>query len=213
MKYMAIILLNSITIFGAAHNNEEYIQYIHSIKNKRRFVKISRQLSDSHEVYKRETFSQGPSVIEEAILDRETGQCTKKILATETMDFSLFKELKQQYYDHFTKQTDAHKLAFLALTMAPTPFITQEKENLRTLSLVAQEQVITYYIFNDNGIRTKVARDRCLQRTTDSDDEIISWSLSNHEETAQKIYSLAREAYERQKLAELRIGSQDRHQK
>jgi hypothetical protein len=174
---------------------------------------------EGKEIYQRRTLLQGAPIIEEATFDHIEG-CfiNKKIIQSstsreQTTDDSLFNELKEQYNDHFTKQTNAHRSAFLALNAEPAPFITQEIENLIRISLDANEPSITYFIFNVKGIRTKVAKDRCLQRTTDSDDVIISWSLSQHQETATKIYTIAKKLYEKQKGAEFRTDNQGQLQK
>lgn len=216
MKYIAIFTFNGIAIFGAAQNNE-FLQYIYSKENKRCFIKMSHKYYDTKEIYTRKTFLQGPPLIEKASRFKTGLKICEKIIHSaglhEEADHSLFEELKQQYDYYFNKQINAHKLAFLALNMIPAPFITEEKESLRRITLDTQDVAITYFIFNVDGIRTKVSRDRCLQRTTDSDDEIISWSLQHHKETAQTIYTLAKKMYEKQKLEELRIYNQGHYQK
>jgi hypothetical protein len=221
MKYIVIIILNSFAIFGADKDMVESLQYIHSVKGKRSLIQLTHKLSGHTEVYARRTFPGGQPVIEAAILNHKKKRlrCKKMIFTSkpisERLPLSFFEEIRQQYHYHFTKQTNAHRSAFIALNMLPAPFITKEKEKLihKGITLNAQEMAKTYFIFNTDNIRTKVASDICLQRTTDSEDEIISWSLKYHEKTAKTIYDLASTAYEKQVLGDLRIYNQDHHQK
>lgn len=220
MKYITILIIfNSFTIFGAAHNKKsEWLQYLHGKEKKRQLIRLYHSLSNTEETYTRNVSFHGPAVISKATLDHTTGNvvCQKTIYSPQLLegiavDSSLFEELKQQYDHHYKKQINAHRLALLALNEAPAPFVTQEIEKLMFPNV--KDLMKTYFIFNTYGIRTKVSSDDCYQRSTDSDDMITSWNLTQHKETAQTIYSLAKRLYKKQKLAELRIDSQGQHQK